>query len=138
VPPRPSRSSPPCVRVPWSRPTRTGSKVAGRLWWLWVFVTREVAVYAIQAGRGDAQAAAILGAGSGGVLVRDGWAPSRKLPHAAHQTCLAHLLRRCHGLLETAPREAAGFPHAVRQVLQTALALRDGPHPRRGGRFVRS
>ena len=24
-----------------------------------------------------------------GVLVRDGWAPYRKLPHATHQTCLA-------------------------------------------------
>ena len=26
----------------------------------------------------------------GGVVVRDGWAPYRKFPHATHQTCLAH------------------------------------------------
>lgn len=106
-------------------PDETGWKVGGRLWWLWVFVTREVTVYAIQPGRGYAQAAAILGARYAGVLVRDGWAPYRKLPEASHQTCIAHLLRRCHGLLETAQRGAARFPHAVRRVLLTALAIRD-------------
>ena len=71
-------------------PDETGWKVAGRLWWLWVFVTREVTVYAIQPGRGYPQAVAILGARYAGVLVRDGWAPYRKLTHATHQTCLAH------------------------------------------------
>ena len=69
-------------------------------------------------------AAAILGARYAGVLVRDGWAPYRKLPHATHQTCLAHLLRRTHHLLETAQRGAARFPHAVRRLLLRALALR--------------
>ena len=38
---------------------------------------------------------AVLGADFAGVLVRDGWAPSRRFTAAAHQTCLAHLLRRC-------------------------------------------
>jgi transposase len=106
-------------------PDETGWKVGGRLWWLWVFVTPEVTVYAIQPGRGYGQAAAILGPHYGGVLVRDGWAPYRKLPQATHQTCLAHLLRRCHGLLEIAQRGAARFPHAVRRLLLAALALRD-------------
>ncbi len=106
-------------------PDETGWKVSGRLWWLWVFVTREVTVYAIQPGRGYAQAAAILGPRYAGVLVRDGWAPYRKFPQATHQTCVAHLLRRCALLLETAQRGAARFPHAVHRLLTTALALRD-------------
>ncbi len=106
-------------------PDETGWKVGGRLWWLWVFVTRDVTVYAIQPGRGYPQVRAILGARYAGVLVRDGWAPYRKLPHATHQTCLAHLLRRTHQLLETAQRGAARFPHAVRRLLLRALALRD-------------
>jgi transposase len=106
-------------------PDETGWKVGGRLWWLWVFVTRDVTVYALQPGRGYAQAATILGPHYAGVLVRDGWAPYRKLSQATHQTCLAHLLRRCHLLLETAQRGAARFPHAVRRILGTALALRD-------------
>jgi len=77
-------------RSPVVAPDETGWKVGGRLWWLWVFVTRDVTVYAIQPGRGYAQAAAILGPRYGGVVVRDGWAPYRKFPHATHQTCLAH------------------------------------------------
>jgi len=112
-------------RSPVVAPDETGWKVGGRLWWLWAFVTREVTVYAIQPGRGYPQATAILGAAYAGVLVRDGWAPYRKFGAATHQTCLAHLLRRTHELLETAQRGAARFPHAVRRLLLRALALRD-------------
>jgi len=43
-------------------PDETGWKVGGHPWWLWAFVTRDTTVYAIQAGRGFAQAAAVLGA----------------------------------------------------------------------------
>src|SRR5205823_8249558 len=110
---------------PGRRPDETGWKVGGRLWWLWVFVTRDVTVYAIQPGRGYAQAAAILGPRYHGIVVRDGWAPYRKLAQATHQTCLAHLLRRCHALLEIAQRGAARFPHAVRRGLLAALAIRE-------------
>lgn len=112
-------------RSPVVAPDETGWKVGGHLWWLWAFVTRTVTVYAIQPGRGYAQATAILGPDYAGVLVRDGWAPYRKLTQATHQTCLAHLLRRCHLLLETAERGAARFPHAVRRLLLRAFALRD-------------
>ena len=112
-------------RSPVVAPDETGGKVGGRIWWLWVSVTRDVTVYAIQPGRGYAQAAAILGPRYGGIVVRDGWAPYRKLPQATHQTCLAHLLRRCHGLLDVAQRGAARFPHAVRRLLLAALAIRE-------------
>ena len=112
-------------RSPVVAPDETGWKVGGRLWWLWVFVTRTVTVYAIQPGRGYPQAAAVLGPDYRGVLVRDGWAPYRKLTQATHQTCLAHLLRRTHLLLETAQRGAARFPHAVRRLLLRAFGLRD-------------
>jgi transposase len=78
-------------RSPVVAPDETGWKVGGRLWWLWVFVTRDVTVYAIQPGRGYVQAAAILGSRYRGIVVRDGWAPYRKLPQATHQTCLALL-----------------------------------------------
>ena len=112
-------------RSPVVAPDETGWKVGGRLWWLWVFVTQTVTVYAIQPGRGYPQATAVLGPHYRGVLVRDGWAPYRKLTHATHQTCLAHLLRRTQLLLETAQRGAARFPHAVRRLLLRAFALRD-------------
>ncbi len=112
-------------RSPVVAPDETGWKVGGRLWWLGGAVTRTVTVYAIQPGHGYPQATAILGTHYRGVLVRDGWAPYRKLAHARHQTCLAHLLPRTHLLLETAQRGAARFPHAVRRLLLRAFALRD-------------
>jgi hypothetical protein len=66
----------------------------------------------------------VLGEGYAGVLERDGWAPYRGFAHARHQTCLAHLLRRCRELISDADRGQARTPHAVRRILQRALGLR--------------
>ena len=72
----------------------TGWKVGGRLWWMWVFSSAAITVYAIQPGRGYEQAVAVLGADFEGFLVRDGLMVYRRFGGAIHQTCLAHLLRR--------------------------------------------
>jgi transposase len=104
-------------------PDETSWKVGGRLWWLWVFATARTVVYAIQDGRGFDEAAAVLGADFDGVLVRDGWAPYRQFDQAAHQTCLAHLIRRCREIREAHPRTP--WPGRVQTVLQDALDVRD-------------
>ncbi len=106
-------------------PDETGWKVGGLLEWLWVFATPSLTVYAIQEGRGYEQAAAVLGTGFDGTIIRDGWAPYRRFQDARHQSCLAHLLRRCHQMIEGSERGAARFPHAVRRILLRALDLRD-------------
>ena len=104
-------------------PDETSWKVNGHLEWLWAFATPETTVYRIQPGRGFPQAAAVLGADYDGVLVRDGWAPYRQFTAAAHQTCLAHLLRRCRDLIRDHPR--APFAARVKALLQQALGIRD-------------
>lgn len=104
-------------------PDETGWKVAGHLHWLWATTTPTTTVYAIQPGRGYAEAATLLGEDFAGVLVRDGWAPYRRFTKAIHQTCFAHLLRRCRELLTDHPR--ARFVTDVRAILQQALRLRD-------------
>lgn len=111
-------------QAPVVAPDETGWRVGGLLNWLWVFVTAEVTVYAIQPGRGFEQAAAILTAEFSGALERDGWAPYRRFTQAEHQSCLAHLLRRSRHLLERAERGQARFPHAVQRILTAALDLR--------------
>lgn len=125
-------------------PDETSWKVAGRLQWLWAFATPTTVVYAIQPGRGFPQAAAVLGRDYDGVLVRDGWAPYRQFTAAAHQSCVAHLLRRCRTLGEDHPR--ARLPRRVQAVLQEALVVRDRVHDGRlssrglaaaRGRFMR-
>jgi transposase len=104
-------------------PDETSWKVGGHLQWLWAFATPETTVYAIQDGRGFAQAARVLGADYTGVLQRDGWAPYRQFTRAAHQTCLAHLLRRCRTMRLDHPYHP--FAPWVQALLQAALATRD-------------
>jgi transposase len=118
-----------CARVrgsPMVSPDETGWKVAGRLRWLWAFATPDTTVYRIQPGRGFEEAAAVLDADFAGVLVRDGWAPYRQFTAAAHQTCLAHLLRRCR--LVAADHPHTTFATDVQLILQQALAVRDRHH----------
>jgi len=103
----------------------TGWKVGGRLQWLHVAVSAQVTVYAILPGRGYAQSAAILGAEYDGFLIHDGWAPYYRFRFALHQSCLAHLLKRCREMAQIASPAALAFPRAVEDLLQTGLALRD-------------
>lgn len=104
-------------------PDETGWKVAGHLQWLWVYATSTTTVYAIQAGRGFDEAAAILGEDFDGALVRDGWAPYRQFTAAIWQSCLAHLLRRCRTLQADHPRSS--FAPQVAAILTQALEVRD-------------
>jgi transposase len=103
----------------------TGWRIDGDRGWLWVYVGDTVTVYDIAAGRGYHDAERVLGGGFAGVLERDGWAPYRKFANATHQTCLAHLLRRCHELLGDAVAGQAKIPHELRRILCDALAARD-------------
>ena len=107
-------------------PDETGWKVGGYNYWLWAFATRDTTTYAIEDGRGFAQAARMLGADYAGVVQRDGWAPYRHFTQAAHQTCLAHLLRRCRTMRLDHP--AHPFAPRVQALLQAALATRDRHH----------
>ena len=113
-----------CAQVcgsPVVSPDETGWKVAGTLHWLWAFATADTTVYAIRPGRGFVDAATILGKDFAGVLARDGWAPYRRFGHADHQTCVAHLLRRCRLLQLDHPRSPVAA--RVQQRLQQALDL---------------
>ena len=104
----------------------TSWRVDAVLQWLWVWTTPDTTVYAILPGRGLAQAASVIGLNYAGVLQHDGWHSYRYFTAAAHQTCLAHLLRRCRGLLLDYPDHP--FVSAVKAVLQAALATRDAHH----------
>lgn len=103
----------------------TGWKVEAQLRWLWAVVTEQVTFCEILPGRGFAEAAAILGAEYAGWLIHDGWKVYYKFLKAAHQSCVAHLIRRCRDLAEVATPSAARFPLAVKQLLEEGLALRD-------------
>jgi transposase len=106
-------------------PDESGWREGGFSSWLWAFTNRCETVYSIARGRGFAEASEILGEEYAGTLVADGWAPYRCFAKATHQTCLAHLLRRCGEMLETAQGGAVRFPRRVQEILRAALAVRD-------------
>jgi transposase len=108
---------------PMVTPDETGWRVGAVLHWLWVFATPDTTVYAIRPGRSFEDAVTILDAEYDGVLIRDGWAPYRRDAHAIHQTCLEHLIRRCHTIQQDHPRSP--WVGAVEQVLRDSLMLRD-------------
>jgi transposase len=82
-------------------------------------------VYRIMDGRGYDEACRVLDPDFSGTLLRDGWAPYRCFQHSRHQSCLAHLIRRCRENLETAQRAAARLPYAILRILLHGLELRD-------------
>jgi transposase len=100
----------------------TSWRVDADLQWLWAVATPLTTVYAIQPGRGLAQAAAMIGQDFAGVLVRDGWQSYRQFTRALHQTCLAHLLRTCRRLWLDYPDQP--FVREVKRILQAALRTR--------------
>ncbi len=109
-------------------PDETGWRVGGAKAWLWAFVGTTLVVYHIATGtgaRGFDTAATVLGADYPGVLERDGWKPYRSFTRARHQSCLAHLLRRCRNLTAAADRGAARTPRAVARILRHALHVRE-------------
>jgi len=111
--------------VSWRTWTRPAWKVGAQLHWLWAVVTEQITYCQILPGRGFAQAASILGAEYAGWLIHAGLQIYYKFLKAAHQSCAAHLIRRCRDLAEVATPTAARFPLAVKNLLEQGLGLRD-------------
>jgi len=104
----------------------TGWRVGGSGAWLWgVDADNRTTVYTISPSRGGDVVEELLGKEYSGILVRDGWAPYRQLQQAEHQTCLAHLLRRCGELREGSWGRGREVPNRVASLIHEALALRD-------------
>lgn len=112
-------------------PDETGWRIGGRSAWLHAVATPQAVAYLIHRNRGFEASAELLGEDYAGHMTHDGWAPYKRFWRATHQLCLAHLLRRCNDLLETATRGAVNFPRQVKAILKQALAVR---HDRDAGR----
>jgi transposase len=106
----------------------TGWNVEAQLRWLWVVVSEQVTFCDILPGRSFEQAAELLGANYEGWLTHDGWAVYYKFLRAGHQSCIAHLLRRCRDMAAVASAWAARFPLQVKALLGKGLDLRDRYH----------
>lgn len=112
-------------RSAWAVPDETGWRIGGWNAWLHTAVTASATAYLVAWERGFEASKRLLGEGYAGTMVHDGWGPYECFLGARHQTCLTHLLRRCHELLEVASRGAVIFPRKIKAILQAALEVRD-------------
>ena len=103
----------------------TGWNVEAQLRWLWVVVSEQVTFCDILPGRGFEEAALLLGADYDGWLTHDGWAAYYKFLRAGHQSCIAHLVRRCRDMTAVCSPTAARFPLQVKAILEKGLGLRN-------------
>jgi transposase len=110
-------------------PDETGWRVGGKNAWMHVFVGPQATCYVIDRRRDDGPGKRILGENYSGILVHDGWSVYDKFASCGHQTCLAHLIRRCREMIESmapiASRASLVLPRGVLALLTDALALRD-------------
>lgn len=103
----------------------TGWRIGGRGAWLWVVATDDATLYDVARRRDFAAATGLVPADYAGTIVRDGWVVYNSYEKATHQTCLAHLLRRCHEMIEDLPAWARSTPREVKELLLESLAARD-------------
>ena len=106
-------------------PDESGWRVGGEGAWLWAVSSIRATAYWVADGRGFDEACEVISPEYSGVMVRDGWAPYRRFDKATHQTCVAHVLRRCDELITDLPVEARHTPRKVREILTEALSARD-------------
>lgn len=109
----------------WIVPDETGWRVGGCGFWLHAAVSKEAVAYLVAPERGFCASARLIGEDYAGTLIHDGYASYDRFRQATHQTCLAHLLRRCNELLQVATRGAVAFPRQAKAILQEALQIRD-------------
>ena len=102
----------------------TGWHVDGDGAWMWVATNAGLTLYWITPGRGFSDATARIDADYHGIIVRDGWVVYGSYDKATHQTCLAHLARRCHEMEADLTGADRNIPRAAKAILKDALAAR--------------
>lgn len=114
----------------------TGWRVGGRGKWLWVAANAEITLCWVGDGRGFDQACEVIGADYDGVLVRDGYVIYNQYDKATHQSCIAHLARRCHDMEADLPRPDSEIPVKAKDILHDALDARELPEEQRAAAVV--
>lgn len=104
----------------------TGWRIGTLSAWLWVFTNQKLTVYTIETSRGHEVVVNILGKEFKGVLVSDCFLAydHHELKSWLKQKCLSHLLKDLKELTETKVRGAVRFARDVKELLQSALALK--------------
>lgn len=111
--------------APWLVPDETGWRIGGTSAWLHACVLPDAVAYLVDRARGYDGSVKLIPWDYAGKMVHDGYKPYGRFHKATHQTCIAHLLRRSHEILEKAAGGAVVFPRKIKSILKESLAVRD-------------
>ena len=103
----------------------TGWRLGGQRAWLHVWVGDRSTAYAIDSQRSTEVLERIIGSDWSGILSHDGYSSYGRFVDAAHQQCLAHVMRRARDLLATAVGGAVHFPQRLIALFGEAIHLRN-------------
>lgn len=104
----------------------TGWKVGGKKAWLHTIVGDDGTCFRIDDRRSVKVQANVIGVEYSGTVIHDGYSSYNcRLPNAAHQQCVSHLMRRLQRILLTTRGAARRFPQQVLNLFQFALDLRN-------------
>ncbi len=109
----------------------TGWRGGGGGAWMWVATNADVSTYWVTPGRSFDDATETIRGDYDGIVVRDGWVVYNRYEQATHQTCLAHLARRCREMEADLRRPDRKIPRAAKAIITDALAARDLHGPAR-------
>ena len=99
----------------------TGARVDGRVWWQWVFATREAIYHRIRRSRGIEVIQAVMAPAQVEVWVSDCWKPQFRAPAQRFQICLVHQIRNLQCLIERCPR--LPWARAMQRLFRKAIHL---------------
>ncbi len=102
----------------------TGFRQKGKKFWLWMFATKEEALFAIRKSRGGDVVREILGDIFNGILVTDFWKPYLAVKAILRQWCVAHFLREFKKIefrRKDLSEEYYAFKKVVRRLFNDAL-----------------
>jgi transposase len=102
-----------------------------------VAATPRHTAYNVAWGRAFADAVLLVPAHYEGTIVRDGYVVYNNYTDAAHQSCLAHLVRRTVEMIEADHPHGQATPRQVKALLLEALAARTLPDAQRAAEAVR-
>jgi transposase len=106
----------------WIGSDETGTRVAGKKYWQWVWQSVGASYFVIEKSRGYGVVKEHFTESYAGVLCHDGWSAQNNTPAGAHQLCHAHLLRNLQYAVDA---ERSAWAYWVQRLLRKSQRARE-------------
>jgi transposase len=110
------------MHAAWIGSDETGTRVAGKTYWEWVWQSPFASYFVIDHRRGYAVVKEHFTESYHGVICHDGWSAQNNTPAGAHQLCHAHLLRNLQYAVDA---ERSAWAYQVQRLLRKSQRARE-------------